>query len=216
MPLYANEKELFPLREIKLGDSAEKLRANYPGVLYSTNASGEKMLFITIKDNKYWKEAWITVREGRIVIKTYVSVAAMSKLMRLFDEDFEDKALRELEAEYKKGKDNLPLILKDLFAVLGKNFDFGLNKDSKSIKKSEICTVLIWGRDDYEFSLMHWCNLGMGEPNDSSPLIHDYAILVLSEAKKESLDKYYELSKDKKVTKELKKEWDAYFSSLEE
>ena len=62
---------------------------------------------------------------------------------------------------------------------------------------------------------MHWCNLGMGEPNDSSPLTHDYAILVLSEAKKESLDKHYELSKDKKVTKEMKKEWDAYFSSLE-
>ena len=104
LPLYANEKELFPLREVKLGDSAEKLRANYPGVLYSTNASGEEVFLIPIiKDNKYWKEAWITVREGRIVIKTYVSVAAMSKLMRLFDEDFEDKAFRELEAEYKKG-----------------------------------------------------------------------------------------------------------------
>ena len=221
LPLYANEKELFPLREVKLGDSAEKLRANYPVAYHATNASGEEVFLIPIiKDNKYWKEAWICAREGKIVFKRYLSAAYLSRPTVFMEDKDEEakKSVREIEAEVKKGKGSLPLILKDLFAVLGKNFDFGLEKSMFS-KKSAFFTVLIWERDNYYVSFTHFGYSLIDyeiKPSDSSPLTLDTATLVLTETKKESFDECHKLSKDKKVTEELKKEWDAYFSSLEE
>ena len=211
LPLYANEKELFPLREVKLGDSAEKLRANYPVVINVTNDVGKEFFLILIKGNKYWKEAWIYTREGKIILKKYFSTTFLSKRISI---DSDKERIREVKAGERKGKDKLPLILKDLFAVLGKNFDFGLEKGISS-KKSKFCTVLIWEREDYSVGFIHR-PMGRGLGENDSPLTDDFVVLSLSEVKKGLFNEYYNLIKDKKSIEELKKEWDAYFSSLEE
>ena len=213
--LIASSAELFPLREIKLNDRAEKIYANYPkaGPVFErpkTNASGEvieALYWIEFEDNKYWESGMIVVYGGEIVTMGYSGLGVID------DE---------------KAKDTIPLILKALFTALGRDFDFAVFKQN-SIREGIVDTpILIWEGDNcfYTFEFTPPDKHVKGDTfhsllritsNEKKPWVEDFlANKDIDRDNYSTWEIFYKLNRDKKAIEKLKKECEAYFSSLEE
>ena len=215
--LIASSAELFPLREIKLNDRAEKIYANYPKMQWlwsppKTNASGEvieALYWIEFEDNKYWESGMIVVYGGEIVDMSYSGLGVL-----------EDE---------KRRNTLFPLLLKALFTALGRDFDFAVCKRSSRRGIVVDTPILIWEGDNcfYTFEFTppdkhvksdRFDFLLRITSNEKKPWVENF----LAHNKDIDRDNYstweifLELNRDKKAIKKLKKECEAYFSSLEE
>ena len=223
--LYANQTELFPLRGII--DVKDKINAaiyiekikDKPFIDYfksckmmqGTNSIGEVLAIhpVELKDSRYWRSATVFVVNGIVV-----SIAYLPSLL-----DFE------------KVKDKLPMTMRALFTFFGRDFDFALDKRYHTGRGyDDNDPILIWKRDNCFYTFVF-------TPPDKYVRGNDFFFelsIILDEKdawskefllpRGDDLDKdnystwelLVKINKDKSATERLKKECEAYFSSLEE
>ena len=226
--LWGNEKELFPLGELfKLYDSEEKVRetiekirektaTNYPKLkLRSPTASSYEILYyLSLEDNKYWNKVSGYLGRGKLVALFY-----------------------NWNGKEEQTEAHLSLTLKTVFAVLGKDFDLVPRKT----RYSGDGALLVWEKDDHYITFW-FAPPSLYVSDRRHKIATRFSLGIIGKEKEkgslwenlylhpEHRDHYYasttpswvlyhpivNLIKDKKRIEKVKKECEAYFSSLEE